>query len=374
MMSKIKKVLVFYGTRPEVIKLAPVIKELKKYVAYNTMVCHTGQHKELTLELESLFNINVDFRLKIENIKKDLNSNLAEIIAKASDLLNKVAPDLVLIQGDTTTVMAVGLASFNLGIKVGHIEAGLRSFNMKEPFPEELNRKIASICSDYHFAPTLSAKENLLKDNVESKNIWVTGNTVVDAVTYMREKLAIHISTNKLILITAHRRENHGLPLLSICNAVKKLSKMHPDFEFIWPVHPNPNVYEIVKSQLHGFDNVKTIEPLSYGKLIALMASSYLIWTDSGGIQEEVPSLAKPVLILRNVTERPEVVSSGFGLLCGTDENLLFEKTTELIQNKDLREKMINGENPFGNGFAAKKIVTIINGKFQENSFNHITL
>ncbi|MEJ5992834.1 UDP-N-acetylglucosamine 2-epimerase (non-hydrolyzing) [Pedobacter sp. Du54] len=358
-MNKLTRVVIFYGTRPEVIKVAPIIHELNKHKNIKTIVCHTGQHKELTLELEDIFNIKVDYRLSFVN--RGLNYNLAEIIKKSNTLLNKLKPDLVLIQGDTTTVMAVALTSFNLGIKVGHIEAGLRSFNLREPFPEELNRKIATTCSHYHFAPTLTAKENLLKEGVAENSIWVTGNTVIDALTYIKRKFDIAITTQKIILITAHRRENHGQPLLKICNAVSKLSKQYPDFTFIWPLHPNPNVYKIVKEKLVGLTNVSLIEPLGYNKLIELMASCYLIWTDSGGIQEEVPSLMKPVLILRNVTERPEVVTSGFGILCGTDEDILVNKTAELINDSKKREEMIKGSNPFGEGSIAKNIVSIIN-------------
>ncbi|MNJ97610.1 UDP-N-acetylglucosamine 2-epimerase [compost metagenome] len=358
-----KTILFFYGTRPEIIKLAPVILEFKKQASYDIKTCHTGQHADLTLELEKIFNIEVDYRLAIDNNKKDLNSNLSEILAKANDLLIDIKPDLAVIQGDTTTVMAVALASFNLGIKVAHIEAGLRSFNLKEPFPEELNRKIATLCTEFHFAPTYRSLENLVREGILKDKIWKTGNTVIDALVYVKELLQIKVSNEKIILVTAHRRENHGSPLEDICDALINLSKEFDDYEFIWPIHPNPNVSGFVKNKLKGFSNIKIVPPLGYDKLVNLMAKCTLIWSDSGGIQEEAPYFKKPIIILRNVTERPEVVESGFGILTGTNKSKIEHETRKLLLNKDLQNKFNSFTNPFGDGTASKQILDIIREK-----------
>lgn len=359
-MIKNKTILFFFGTRPEIIKLAPVIQEFKKKSPYIVKTCHTGQHAELTLEFERLFNIDVDYRMVIRNSRGDINTNIAEIITQTNSILSEVKPDLIFVQGDTTTVMTVALAAFNLGIKIGHIEAGLRSFNIKEPFPEELNRKIATLCAEFHFAPTFNSLENLKKEGVPSNKIWNTGNTVVDALMEINKLYNTEIKYEKKILVTVHRRENHGKPLLEICETLLSLSSEYSDYEFIWPVHPNPNISNIVKQKLAEIPNIKIIAPLPYEQLIKIMARCSLIWTDSGGIQEEAPYFKKPVLILRNVTERPEVIEAGYGIITGTNKNKIEEETRKILKDPLYLASLCSLRNPFGNGTASKQILEII--------------
>ena len=290
---------------------------------------------------------------------QSINYLLAKIIRFTQELFDKELPDLVLVQGDTTTVLGVSIASFYSKVKIGHIEAGLRSNNMQEPFPEEFNRKITTLTTYYHFAPTTLAVNNLLNEGINKQNIYLTGNTVVDAALSISKKLKFKATNKKIILITCHRRENHGEALLNICNAIKILVKKYPDLNFIWPVHPNPNVFPIVHKSLSQIKNVNLVLPLSYSDLIKTIMDCTLVWTDSGGIQEEVPTFKKPVLILRNVTERPEVVDSGFGVLVGTDTYKLVETTSEILDKSSILNKMTMGKNPFGDGKAANKIVEI---------------
>lgn len=367
-----KKVALVYGTRPELIKLAPVVFALKNSKQLAPVLINTGQHAEMVVDLEKIFGITPDYALGVMRKAQSINQLIANIIQGIEPVLKEINPEVVIIQGDTTTVFTTGMVCFNLGIKVAHVEAGLRSNDLFQPFPEEFNRKVVSIFSEFSFAPTRLAQENLVKEGVAGERIYLTGNTVVDAVNWMIQNakfssqttlLNKKLSNKKTILVTAHRRENHGNGIYNICTAIKNIiDEKNNEFHFIWPVHPNPNVKEVVKQELHACNNVTLTEPLPYFDLLAIIKESYMVWTDSGGIQEEVASLRKPVLILRNVTERPEIVKSGFGVLCGTKPSTIINKTLILL-NKEEYNKAINGTNPFGDGTAAKKIAAILENK-----------
>lgn len=356
-----KKLVVVYGTRPELIKVIPLIKALKKEKGIETITVSTQQHIDMLVPLENFFNIKPDYCLDVMRPNQTINTTISKVINKTEELFMKIKPDLVFIQGDTSTVLATGISCFNQKIKVAHIEAGLRSFNLEEPFPEEFNRKIVSSIARYNFAPTKISADNLKEEKLSDEKIFITGNTVIDSVRIISEKLNINrTKTNNTILVTAHRRENHGKGIIEICEAVKEICQKHPDINFVWPVHPNPNVKDIVYGNLKNIEQVKLLPPLDYFDLLQEMANAKLIWTDSGGIQEEAPFFKKPLLILRNVTERPEVVESGFGLLVGTETSLIIEKTEQILSNSELYNKMIEGQNPFGDGFAANKIIDIV--------------
>ena len=362
-----KKIMIIYGTRPEVIKLAPLILLLKKRMGKDCVVVNTGQHSEMTRTFEAIFSITPDYFLDIMEKDQSLNTLIVKAIREIDKILKLEKPDIVIVQGDTTTVLAGGVASYYKGIDVGHVEAGLRSFNIKEPFPEEFNRRVISIFAKYNFVPTKTAAENLLKEHVPQSNIYLTGNTVVDALNIIKKKLdngeikpTAKIEHSENILVTAHRRENHGKGIENICTAVEKLSKKYDEYDFYWPVHPNPKVYNVVHKELQGIKNVKLLPPLSYIDLVYLMSKSKIILTDSGGIQEEAPSLRKPVLILRNITERPEVIEAGFGKIVGTDIDRIIQEVDTLLNNRGVYEKMISGENPFGDGTTAEKILKIL--------------
>lgn len=363
-LDKKRKIVVAYGTRPEIIKLAPVIIELKKRKNVNLYVVNSGQHKEMVDDLEIFFGIRSDYKFEVMTPNQSLNSVLSKIVTESAALFSKIKPDLVFVQGDTTTVFAIGTACFYSGIKVAHVEAGLRSKDIYNPYPEEFNRRVVSLFATYNFAPTKASANNLLREKISRKKIYVTGNTVVDALNFvlLKKRKAIKIPSNavKKILITAHRRENHGVGIQNVCKAVIRLLDLRSDVEFVWPVHPNPNVFNVVNKLLGNNKRVKLTTPLSYLDLVSEMHRSYLIWTDSGGIQEEAPTLKKPVLILRTVTERPEVINAGFGKLVGVNSNRIVSLTNELLDNKIVYKKMISGSNPFGNGSAAKKILDIV--------------
>jgi len=359
-----KKILLAYGTRPELIKLAPVLFELKKRKGVHLTILNTGQHKEMVDELEAFFAIRADVYFKVMTANQNLNLTLSKITEKSAELLSRLKPDLIVVQGDTTTVLALGISGFYAGISVAHVEAGLRSFDLKNPYPEEFNRRVISLLATYHFTPTANASQNLIREGVSKESITLTGNTVVDTMNLIVKK-GDRIQTEasgklKKILITAHRRENHGKGIAAICTAVKNVLKKHKGVAFIWPVHPNPNVENVVQRLLGNTRGVTLCKPLSYANLLREMKESFLIWTDSGGIQEEAPSLKKPVLILRTVTERPEVVKSGFGILTGTDAKRIVSKTSALLSNKELYKKMTGGKNPFGDGKAAKRIADVV--------------
>ena len=362
-----KKILIIYGTRPEIIKLAPLIISLKEKIGTSCIVVNTGQHADMTRELEKIFSFTPDYFLDIMTQGQSLNSLIVKAIREIDTVLEKEKPDTVIVQGDTTTVLAGGIASYYRGIDVGHVEAGLRSFNMQEPYPEEFNRKVISIFAKYNFVPTEKAKENLQKEQVLNDNIYITGNTVVDALQLIKQKIdkkeietTVKTKHKQNILITAHRRENHGNGIESICKAVKILSEKYKEYNFYWPVHPSPKVYNTVHRLLANIDNVKLLPPLSYIDLIYLMTKSKIILTDSGGIQEEAPSVKKPVLILRNVTERPEVIDAGFGKIVGTSVNKIVDTVKVLLKDDNVYKKMISGTNPFGDGKASEKIINIL--------------
>jgi UDP-N-acetylglucosamine 2-epimerase (non-hydrolysing) len=362
--NKKHKIVVAYGTRPEIIKMAPLIIELKKRKNVELVVVNSGQHKEMVNDLESFFGITSDYKFKVMTPNQSLNTVLSKIITESASLFAQLKPDWVFVQGDTTTVLGIGIACFYAGIKVAHVEAGLRSNDINNPYPEEFNRRVVSLFANYNFAPTRASANNLVKEKVKKSKIHITGNTVVDALNYVlsnkKEKARSTANPVKKILITAHRRENHGKGIEKICEAVQKILSIRTDVEFIWPVHPNPNVSIPVKRILGANKRVKLTGPLSYLELVSEMREAYLIWTDSGGIQEEAPSMKKPVLILRNVTERPETVTAGFGVLVGVNSNKIVSVTTSLLDNKTKYKKMISGKNPFGDGKASQRIVNIV--------------
>jgi len=359
--------MIIYGTRPEIIKLAPLIILLRKKIGKKCIVVNSGQHADMTKELEMTFSFKPDYFLGIMEKVQTLNTLIVKAIREIDKILDIEKPDVVIVQGDTTTVLAGGIASYYKGIDVGHVEAGLRSFNLQEPYPEEFNRKVISIFAKYNFVPTDNSKKNLQNELIDQKRIYVTGNTVVDAINLIKQRLkkneittTIKITTENNILITAHRRENHGKGIENICKAVKILSEKYKNYNFYWPVHPNPKVHNVVHNALGSIDNVRLLPPVSYVDLVYLMNKSKIILTDSGGIQEEAPSVKKPVLILRNVTERPEVIESGFGKIVGTNTQDIVNEMSSLLQHTKIYQKMISGTNPFGDGTASKKIANIL--------------
>ncbi len=374
-----KSILVVFGTRPEAIKMAPVIKELKKYpTIFNTKVCVTAQHREMLDQVLELFEIKPDYDLNIMKQGQDLYDITINILQDIKKVLEEFKPDIVLVHGDTTTTSTASLAAFYQKIKVGHIEAGLRTWDIYNPWPEEANRQITGILSNYHFAPTLTSKKNLLKENKKEENIIITSNTVIDALFLALDKIKSNrelenkinstLKTqnltlkddHKVILVTGHRRENFGEGFINICEALKEIALKNPNFSIIYPVHLNPNVQKPVKSILKNINNIYLIEPLGYEEFVYLMDRSYLIITDSGGVQEEAPSLGKPVLVMRNTTERPEALEAGTVKLVGTDKNKIAKETQKLINQKQEYEKMSQAHNPYGDGRASEKIVDFL--------------
>jgi len=360
------KILTVFGTRPETIKMAPVIERLKRE-GIDSYVCVTGQHRHMLDQFMSVFQIKADYDLNIMKPGQSLTEITTAILTGLKNVLIELKPDLLLVHGDTTTTLAASLAAFYEKIPVGHIEAGLRTGNMMMPWPEEMNRKIVSAIAEFHFAPTKQAKENLLKEGISPEKIFVTGNTVIDALFFTLEqfKKKPELKTNrfefldlnkKLILVTGHRRENFGDGFESICRALKRISE-RDDVEVVYPVHLNPNVQGPVKSILGDRKNIHLIEPLDYLAFVFLMDLSYLILTDSGGIQEEAPSLGKPVLVMREVTERPEAVDAGTVILVGTDEEKIVRETEKLLDDEEHYQKMAHAHNPYGDGHAAERII-----------------
>lgn len=369
---KKKKNLIVFGTRPEAIKMAPLVKQFDQHSdEFVTKVCITAQHREMLDQVISFFDIIPDYDLNLMKPNQNLYGLTADIILGLKSVLEDFQPDYVYVHGDTTTTMAASIASFYSGSKVCHVEAGLRTFNKKSPFPEEMNRCVTGVVSDIHFAPTETSKGNLLKENKASDSIVVTGNTVIDALhmsvakvrseTYEDpeiSKLSQMLDPNKkLILVTGHRRENHGQGFLNICEALKELSTKYNDTQIVYPVHLNPKVQEPVYKILGDISNVQLIPPLSYPSFVWLMNQSYLIITDSGGVQEEAPSLGKPVLVMRDTTERPEAVEAGTVLLVGTNKDLIVSEASKLLDNKKAYDKMTKLHNPYGDGNACKRIV-----------------
>lgn len=379
-----KRILMVMGTRPEAIKMAPVVKEFQKYPDnFLLNVCITAQHREMLDQVLSIFEIIPDFDLNIMKPGQDLYDVTARVMIGMRDVLNDFKPDVVLVHGDTTTSSITALASFYQQIPVGHVEAGLRTFNIYSPFPEEINRQITGRISTFHFAPTHLARQNLLNENVNPDSIIVTGNTVIDALFIALSKLdhdktlldqvrnniisvgytnleQIEKGLKKLILVTGHRRENFGEGFINICNALKTIAFNNPDFDIVYPVHLNPNVQQPVYQLLSEMKNIFLIPPIEYLQFIYLMELSYLVLTDSGGIQEEAPSLGKPVMVMRNTTERPEAVDAGTVKLVGTNEQLIIQETQILIDNTTAYQKMSKAHNPYGDGNAAKRIVQFL--------------
>jgi UDP-N-acetylglucosamine 2-epimerase (non-hydrolysing) len=357
------KVMTVFGTRPEAIKMAPVIKELKKSEYIDNVNVFTGQHKEMVENLLKYFEIEPDYNLDIMKDRQGLVDITTRAMLRLDPIIKDEKPDILLVQGDTTTAFIAALDAFYNKVKVGHVEAGLRSWDKYQPFPEEINRKLVGVVADLNFAPTLTSKENLLKENVDKNSIYVTGNTVIDSlfkIVEVPEPESVKELSDGLILVTAHRRENWGKPLESIVKGLKKLADTFKDRIFVYPVHLNPVVREIVFSKLKGIDNFILTEPKNYVEFSHLMKKAYLIITDSGGVQEEGPSFGKPVLVLRNTTERPEAVNSGTVKLIGTDSQNVFEEARNLLTNKEEYDKMANAVNPYGDGNAAKRIVNNI--------------
>lgn len=353
-------VFAVYGTRPELIKMAPLIIELKKNKDLNLFIVNTGQHREMLTPLEEIFQIKADMSLDIMSSGQTVSSVVAKVIQAMEVEFKMHKADLVFIQGDTATVLATAMAAYFSGVKIAHVEAGLRSFDLDHPFPEEFNRKTVSIVADYNFVPTPLSAQNLVNEGISKDKIFTVGNTVIDALKLIQPKLKQTLKSNKTILVTAHRRENQGEGIKNICEAVLSLLKLDSEIHFIWPVHPNPKVKEYVYLTLENQDRVKLCEPMDYIDLLSTINNSTLIWTDSGGIQEECPSFRKPLLILRKVTERPEIISAGFGVLVGTSTKEIIKQTNRIINDSEKYHQMISGKNPFGDGTTSKKILEVI--------------
>ena len=366
------KVLVVFGTRPEAIKLAPIIKEFEKHPdEIQLKVCVTAQHRQMLDSVLKIFDIKPDYDLNIMRDKQTLFDITNNVLIKIKEIYLMEKPDIVFVQGDTTTTFASALAAYYLQIKVAHIEAGLRTYNKYSPFPEEINRRMVSAIADLHFAPTEQSKLNLLKENVNEKDIFVTGNTVIDALFMILEKIkGEHISiegiesseleNKRLILVTGHRRESFGEGFENICNALKELAESFNDIIIIYPVHLNPNVRGPVNRILGNVRNVKLIEPIGYLSFVYLMEKAYIIITDSGGIQEEAPSLSKPVLVMREITERPEAVKAGTVKIVGTQKESIINSTRQLLLDADEYKKMSSTKNPYGDGKSAQRTYEIL--------------
>ncbi len=360
-----KKVMLVFGTRPEAIKMCPLVNELKTRESIKTVVCVTGQHREMLDQVLKTFKVVPDYDLSIMKEKQTLFDVTTNILNKIKEVLEVEKPDVVLVHGDTSTTFVTALACFYLQIPVGHVEAGLRTHNIYSPYPEEFNRQAVSIIAKYNFAPTELAKQNLINENRGSDNIYVTGNTAIDALkTTVREDYTHPMlewaKGSRLIMITAHRRENLGEPMKHMFNAIKRIINEHPDIKAIYPIHMNPIVRETANSILAGNDRIRIIEPLEVFDFHNFLNASYLILTDSGGIQEEAPSLGKPVLVMRDTTERPEGIAAGTLKLVGTNEETIYEAFNLLLSNKDEYNKMSKASNPYGNGLASKRIADIL--------------
>lgn len=369
--SIIKRILLVFGTRPEAIKMAPVVKELiSRPDEFEVRVCVTGQHREMLDQVLDVFDIHPDYDLHIMQANQDLYDVTSRILLAMRDVLKQENPDMVLVHGDTTTSSVAALAAFYQQIPVGHVEAGLRTNNIYSPWPEEMNRQLNGRLCTWHFAPTERARQNLLSENVQDSHIFVTGNTVIDALQWVAlsgKAVAPQIGrdeTRRMVLITGHRRENFGIGLEHICHAINNLAKRLEDVDFVYPIHLNPNiqnpVYQIIDGSL---SNIYLLKPLSYLEFVAMMQQSTLILTDSGGIQEEAPAFGKPVLVMRDTTERPEAIEAGVAHLVGTDQISIETAVAELLTNKVAYQTMSNAVNPFGDGHAAKRIADIIVNK-----------
>lgn len=378
-----KKIMLVFGTRPEAIKMAPLVKEFQKHSdIFNTIVCVTGQHRQMLDQVLDLFEIQPDYDLNIMKQGQDLTDVTCRVLTGMRDVLQEAKPDIVLVHGDTTTSTAAALAAFYQQIPVGHVEAGLRTHNIYSPWPEEMNRLITGRIATYNFSPTPLSRQNLLDENVKEDSITVTGNTVIDALHYVVNKISkdnqlqvtltnelrkIGYNTDRLkdgkrlVLITGHRRENFGEGFINMCRAIKHLSEKYPDVDFVYPMHLNPNVrkpiHEVFGEDLTVLDNMFFIEPLEYLSFVYLMEKSTIVLTDSGGIQEEAPGLGKPVLVMRDTTERPEALEAGTVKLVGTDFDKIVNKTSQLLDNQEYYNQMSHAVNPYGDGKACERIV-----------------
>ena len=381
-----KKVMLVFGTRPEAIKMAPLVKEFQKQKErIETVVCVTGQHREMLDQVLEIFDIKPDYDLNIMKQGQDLYDVTARVLTGMREVLKEVKPDVVLVHGDTTTSTAAALATFYQQIPVGHVEAGLRTHNIYSPWPEEMNRLLTGRLATYHFSPTPLSRNNLIKESIDDRNIIVTGNTVIDALYWVVDKIKNNKELNnelenvlskagydvnrlnngkKLVLITGHRRENFGDGFINMCTAIKDLTVKYPDLDFVCPMHLNPNVrkpiHEVFGENLSGLKNMFFIEPLEYLSFVYLMEKSSIVLTDSGGIQEEAPGLGKPVLVMRNTTERPEALNAGTVKLVGTDYNKIVNEVSSLIDDKAAYEKMSKAVNPYGDGLACGRIVNAL--------------
>lgn len=381
-----KKVMLVFGTRPEAIKMAPLVLELQQHKEFQTIVCVTGQHKEMLHQVLDIFNIMPQYDLGIMKPNQDLFSITSDVLLGMKPILEKECPDIVLVHGDTTTSTTAALASFYRQIPVGHVEAGLRTNDIYNPWPEEINRQLTGRIATYNFAPTPLSRDNLLKEHVDENKIIVTGNTIIDALLMIVNRLRIDTALaeeqkdillragydvrrldnkRRLVLITGHRRENFGEGFIHMCTAIKDLTQKFPDVDFVYPMHLNPNVrkpiHEVFGAKLDNLGNMFFIEPLQYLEFIYLMEKSFIVLTDSGGIQEEAPGLGKPVLVMRNTTERPEALSAGTVKLVGTDYQMIVSEVSTLLENSKAYEKMSRAVNPYGDGLASKRIVEFLN-------------
>ena len=372
-----KKVLLVFGTRPEAIKMAPLVKAFEKESSIETKVCVTAQHREMLDQVLDMFDIKPDFDLNIMKSGQDLYDITSKVLLGLRDIFEEFKPDIVLVHGDTTTCSSASLAAFYSKIKVGHIEAGLRTHNIYSPFPEEANRLITGVLANYHFSPTTTSRDNLLKENKNPNDILVTGNTVIDALFLaldkieqndeLKSKILNSINSQyklqnnkKIILVTGHRRENFGEGFINICEALKTIALNNPDIDIVYPVHLNPNVQKPVKEILSDTSNVYLINPLQYEEFIFLMNKSYFIITDSGGVQEEAPSLGKPVLVMRDTTERPEALEAGTVKLVGTSKETIIKEAQKLLDDENEYNTMSKAHNPYGDGKACERIVNFI--------------
>lgn len=381
-----KKVMLVFGTRPEAIKMAPLVKKFQEYPNdFDTSVCVTGQHREMLDQVLNIFDIKPDYDLNIMKQGQDLYDVTARVLTGMRDVLKEAQPDVVLVHGDTTTSTAAALASFYQQIPVGHVEAGLRTHNIYSPWPEEMNRQVTGRIATYHYAPTPLSKQNLLTEAVQESDITVTGNTVIDALYWVVEKIkndksleselnALLVKAGydvnrlangkKLVLITGHRRENFGDGFINMCSAIKTLTEKHPEVDFVYPMHLNPNVrkpiHEVFGEDLSGLSNMFFIEPLEYLSFVCLMEKSTIVLTDSGGIQEEAPGLGKPVLVMRDTTERPEALEAGTVKLVGTDYDKIVNEVSALLDNEAYYNEMSRAVNPYGDGLACERIVNAL--------------
>ena len=363
--------MIVFGTRPEAIKMCPLVNELKTRENIKTVVCVTGQHKQMLNQVLDAFKVVPDYNLSIMKDGQTLFDITTRILNDIKTVLEEIRPDVVLVHGDTSTTFATALASFYMQIPVGHVEAGLRTYDLYSPYPEEFNRQAVSVISQYHFAPTVQAKNNLLQEGKSADKIWVTGNTVIDALKTTVRADYNHpeldwAGDSRLIFITAHRRENLGKPMHHMFRAIRRVMEEHSDVKALYPIHMNPIVRKAAEEELGGFDRIHLIDPVEVFDCHNIMAHSYLIITDSGGIQEEAPSLGKPVLVMRDTTERPEGIAAGTLKLVGTDEEVIYYNFNELLTNQNAYNAMARASNPYGDGFACKRIVDVLEKGYME--------